>query len=47
MAPVQESALLAKSVGFVPPSAAVEMLRLAVPILVRVNACAVLVVAAS
>jgi len=37
VAPVQVSALLAKSLAFVPPSVAVEMVRLAVPVLVTVT----------
>jgi len=44
LAPVQVSALLAKSLAFVPPIVAVEMVRLAVPVLVTVNALAALVV---
>ena len=44
VAPVQVSALLAKSLGFVPPRAAVEMLRLLVPVLVTVTVWAALVV---
>jgi hypothetical protein len=47
VAPVQVSALLAKSLGFVPPIAAVEMFRLLVPVLVTVTVWAVLVVLAS
>jgi len=47
VAPVQVSALLAKSVGFVPPIAAVEMVRLPVPTLVNVSVCAALVAPAS
>jgi len=42
--PVQVSALLAKSLAFVPPSVTVEMVRLAVPVLVTVSAWAALVV---
>ena len=37
VAPVQVSALLAKSLAFVPPIVTVEMLRLAVPVLVFVT----------
>ena len=44
VAPVQVSALLAKSLAFVPPSVTVEMVRLAVPVLVTVSAWAALVV---
>jgi hypothetical protein len=44
VAPVQVSALLAKSLGFVPPSVTVEMVRLAVPVLVTVSAWGALVV---
>jgi hypothetical protein len=42
VAPVQVSALLAKSPAFVPLRMTVEMMRLAVPVLVRVSAWAVL-----
>jgi len=44
VAPEQVSALLAKSLAFVPPMVTVEMLRLAVPVLVTVTALAALVV---
>jgi hypothetical protein len=44
VAPVQVSALLAKSLAFVPPSVTVEIVRLAVPVLVTVSAWAALVV---
>ena len=44
MAPVQVSALLAKSLAFVPPISTVEMERLAVPVLLTVTLCAALVV---
>src|SRR5208282_2720387 len=44
VAPVQVSALLAKSLAFVPPTVIVEMLRLAVPVLVTVSVWAALVV---
>ena len=44
VAPVQVSALLAKSLAFVPPIVNVEMVRLAVPMLVTVSAWAALVV---
>ena len=44
VAPEQVSALLAKSPEFVPPIAAFEMLRLAVPVLVTVTVWAALVV---
>ena len=44
VAPVQVSALLAKSLAFVPPIVTVEMLRLPVPVLVTVSAWAGLVV---
>ena len=44
VAPVQVSALLAKSLGFVPPSVAVEMVRLPVPVLVTVTVIGLLVV---
>jgi hypothetical protein len=44
VAPVQVSALLAKSLVFVPPTVTVEMMRLAVPALVTVTALAALVV---
>jgi hypothetical protein len=44
VAPVQVSALLAKSLGFVPPIVTVEKVRLAVPVLVTVSAWAALVV---
>jgi hypothetical protein len=44
VAPVQVSALLAKSLAFVPPIVSVEMVRLAVPVLVTVSAWAALVV---
>jgi hypothetical protein len=44
VAPVQVSALLAKSLAFVPPSAAVETLRLIVPVLVTVSVWAALAV---
>jgi hypothetical protein len=44
VAPVQVSALLAKSLAFVPPIVTVEMVRLAVPVLVTVSAWAALVV---
>src|SRR5208337_1110513 len=37
VAPVQVSALLAKSLAFVPPSFTVEMVRLTVPVLVTVS----------
>jgi hypothetical protein len=47
VAPVQVSALLAKSPAFVPPIVAVEMVRLAVPVLVTVSAWAALVVLVS
>ncbi len=44
VAPVQVSALMAKSLGFVPPIMTVEMVRLAVPVLVTVSGWAGLVV---
>jgi hypothetical protein len=44
VAPVQVSALLAKSLAFVPAMMTVEMVRLAVPVLVTVSAWAALVV---
>ena len=44
VAPVQVSALLAKSLAFVPPSVTVEMVRSPVPVLVTVSVCAALVV---
>jgi hypothetical protein len=44
VAPVQVSALLAKSLAFVPPIATVEMVRLAVPVLVTVSVRGALVV---
>ena len=44
VAPVQVSALLAKSLGFVPPIVTVEKVRLPVPVLVTVSAWAALVV---
>ena len=44
VAPVQVSALLAKSLAFVPPIVTAEMVRLAVPVLVTVSAWAALVV---
>jgi hypothetical protein len=44
VAPVQVSALLAKSLGFAPPIVTVEIVRLAVPVLVTVSAWAALVV---
>ena len=44
VAPVQVSALLAKSLAFVPPIVTVEMVRLAVPVLVTVTLCAALLV---
>ena len=44
VAPVQVSALLAKSLAFVPPIVTVEMVRLAVPVLVTVSVWAALVV---
>jgi hypothetical protein len=44
VAPVQVSALLAKSPAFVPPIPTVEMVRLAVPVFVKVTLCAALVV---
>src|SRR5208337_4892476 len=44
VAPVQVSALLAKSPAFVPPIVTVEMVRLPVPVLVTVSAWAGLVV---
>jgi hypothetical protein len=47
VAPVQVSALLAKSPAFVPPTAAVEMVRFAVPLLVTVTVCAAPVVLTS
>ena len=37
VAPVQVSALLARSLAFVPPIVTVEMVRLAVPVLVTVT----------
>jgi len=37
VAPVQVSALLAKSLAFVPPIITVEIVRLAVPVLVTVS----------
>jgi hypothetical protein len=39
VAAVQVSALLAKSPTFMPPTATVEMVRLAVPLLVTVSVC--------
>jgi hypothetical protein len=47
VAPVQVSALLVKSPAFVPPIVAVEILRLAVPVLVTVSVWAALVVLTS
>jgi hypothetical protein len=47
VAPVQVSALLAKSPAFVPPIVTVEMVRLPVPVLVTVTLCAALVVSRS
>ena len=44
VAPVQVSALVAKSLAFVPPTVTVERVRLAVPVLVTVAVCAALVV---
>jgi hypothetical protein len=44
VAPVHVSALVAKSVAFVPPRAAVEMTRLEFPVFVRVTAWGALVV---
>ena len=44
VAPVQVSALVAKSLAFVPPIVTVEMVRLAVPVLVTVSVWAALVV---
>jgi hypothetical protein len=44
VAPVQLSALVAKSLTFVPPIVTVEMARLAVPLLVTVTGLAALVV---
>jgi hypothetical protein len=44
VAPVQVSALLVKSSAFVPPIVAVEIVKLAVPVLVTVSAWAALVV---
>jgi hypothetical protein len=44
VAPVQVSALTAKSPGFVPATETVEMERLPVPVLVTVSAWAALVV---
>lgn len=44
VAPVQVSALLAKAVGLVPPIAAVDTVRLPVPVLVTVSLRAELVV---
>lgn len=44
VAPVQVSALLAKSLAFVPPIVTVEMVRLTVPVLVTVSGWAALVV---
>jgi len=44
VAPVQVSALLAKSLAFVPPIVTVEMLRFPVPALVTVTVWAPLVV---
>jgi hypothetical protein len=44
VAPVQASVLLAKSLAFAPPTVTVEMVRLAVPVLVRVSVWAVLAV---
>jgi hypothetical protein len=43
VAPAQVLALLAKSLAFVPPIVTVEMVRLAVPLLVTVTVCGVLV----
>ena len=45
VAPVQVSALLAKSLGFEPPIVTVEMARLTVPVLVTVSVMGALVVA--
>jgi hypothetical protein len=47
VAPVQVSALLAKSPAFAPPTAAAEMVRFAVPLLVTITVCAALVVLTS
>jgi len=47
VAPVQLSALLAKTLGFVPPSVTVDRVRLAVPELVTVSVRAELVVSGS
>ena len=44
VAPVQVSALLAKSVGFGPPIVTVEMARLTVPVLLTVSVRGALVV---
>jgi hypothetical protein len=44
VAPVQASALLAKSPGFVPPIVTLEIVRLAVPLLVTVTVLGALVV---
>jgi hypothetical protein len=44
VAPVQVSALLAKSLAFVPPIVTVKMVRLAVPVLVTLTLCAALLV---
>ena len=44
VAPVQVSALLAKSLVFVPLIPTVKMVRLAVPVLVTVTLCAALLV---
>jgi len=43
VAPAQVSAVFEKSLAFVPPIVTVEMVRLALPLLVRVTLCAVLV----
>jgi hypothetical protein len=43
VAPEQVSALLAKSLAFVPPTVTVEIMRFAVPVLVTVTALAALV----
>ena len=43
VAPEQVSALLAKSLAFVPPNVTVETVRLAVPVLVTATVCGVLV----
>jgi hypothetical protein len=44
VAPEQESAVLAKSLAFVPPIVTVEMVRLAVPVLVTISVWAALIV---